>query len=315
LQDYQTKKKRETMANQPTITSNYAGEFAGKYISAAVLSANTIANNGVTVIPNVKFKSTLKKAVISGLVTDATCDFTDTGVVTLSDKVLTVAEKQVNLQLCKTPFESDWEAVSMGYSAFDNMPSTFSDFFIAKMLKDIALDTENFLWNATTGLGKLLKTDGATVIGTPLSITSANVIAEMGRVVDGIPAALYGTEDLRIYVSQNVAKAYVRALGGFSVAATSNAGVNAQGTTWYNGGELTFDGVTVFVANGLPANTMVAAQISNLYAGFGLLDDQNLVKTIDMADIDGSKNVRFIARFTRGLQVGIGADSVTYGIA
>lgn len=303
------------MANQPTITSNYAGEFAGKYIAAAVLSANTIANNGVTVIPNVKFKTTLKKAVISGLVQDATCDFTDTGVVTLSDKVLTVAEKQVNLQVCKTPFEQDWEAVSMGYSAFDTLPSTFSDFFIAKVLKDIALDTENFLWNATNGLGKLLKTDGSQVVTTPLTITSSNVIAEMGRLVDLIPAALYGSEDLRIYVSQNVAKAYVRALGGFSVAATSNAGVNAAGTTWYNGGELTFDGVSVFVANGLPANTMVAAQISNLFVGFGLADDQNVVKTIDMQDIDGSKNVRFIARFTRGLQVGIGADSVTYGIA
>jgi hypothetical protein len=46
-----------------------------------------------------------------------------------------------------------------------------------------------------------------------------------------------------------------------------------------------------------------------------LADDANVVKTIDMADIDGSKNVRFIARFSRGLQVGIGADSVTYGIA
>jgi hypothetical protein len=303
------------MPNQPTITSNYAGEFAGKYVAAAVLSANTIANNGVTVIPNVKYKTTLKKAVVSGLVTDATCDFTDVGVVTLSDKVLTVAEKQVNIQLCKTPFEQDWEAVSMGYSAFDSMPTTFSDFFIAKMLKDIALDTETFLWNATNGLGKLLKTDGASVVATPLAITSANVIAEMGRVVDAIPAALYGTEDLRIFVSQNVAKAYVRALGGFSVAATSNAGVNALGTTWYNGGELTFDGVTIFVANGLPANTMVATQISNLFVGFGLADDQNIVKTIDMQDIDGSKNVRFIARFTRGLQVGIGADAVTYGIA
>jgi hypothetical protein len=303
------------MPNQPTITSNYAGEFAGKYVAAAVLSANTIANNGVTVIPNVKYKTTLKKAVVSGLVTDATCDFTDVGVVTLSDKVLTVAEKQVNIQLCKTPFEQDWEAVSMGYSAFDSMPATFSDFFIAKMLKDIALDTENFLWNATNGLGKLLRTDGASVVATPLAITSANVIAEMGRVVDAIPAALYGTEDLRIFVSQNVAKAYVRALGGFSVAATSNAGVNALGTTWYNGGELTFDGVTIFVANGLPANTMVATQISNLFVGFGLADDQNIVKTIDMQDIDGSKNVRFIARFTRGLQVGIGADAVTYGIA
>ena len=303
------------MANQPTITSNYAGEFAGKYIAAAVLSANTIANNGVTVIPNVKFKTTLKKAIVTGLIQPASCDFVDTGVVTLSDKVLTVSEMQVNLQVCKTPFEQDWEAVSMGYSAFDTLPSTFSDFFIAKVLKDIALDTETFLWNATTGLGKLLKTDGAQVVTTPLAITSSNVIAEMGRVVDAIPAALYGTEDLRIFVSQNVAKAYVRALGGFSVAATSNSGVNAAGTTWYNGGELTFDGVPVFVANGLPANTMVAAQISNLFVGFGLADDQNVVKTIDMQDIDGSKNVRFIARFTRGLQVGIGADSVTYGIA
>ena len=303
------------MANQPTITSNYAGEFAGKYIAAAVLSANTIANNGVTVIPNVKYKANVKKAVISGLVADATCDFTDAGTVTLSDKVLTVTEKQVNLSLCKTPFEQDWEATQMGYSSFDVLPATFSDFFIAKVLKDIAIDTETFLWNATNGLGKLLKTDGATVIGTPLTITSSNVIAEMGRVVDGIPAALYGSEDLRIYVSQNVAKAYVRALGGFSVAATSNAGVNAAGTTWYNGGELTFDGVTIFVANGLPANTMVATQISNLFVGFGLADDANVVKTIDMADIDGSKNVRFIARFSRGIQVGIGADAVTYGIA
>jgi hypothetical protein len=303
------------MPLQPTISSNYAGEFAGKYIAAAVLSANTIANNGVTLLPNVKFKANIKRLTNSGMITDATCDFTDTGVVSLADKVLTVAEKQVNLQLCKTPFESDWEAVSMGYSAYDNLPTTFSDFFIAKILKDIALDTETFLWNATNGLGKLLKTDGAQVVGTPLSITAANVITEMGRVVDLIPAALYGREDLRIYVSQNVAKAYVRALGGFSVAATSNAGVNAAGTTWYNGGELTFDGVTIFVANGLPANTMVATTIDNLYVGFGLADDANVVKTIDMADIDGSKNVRFIARFTRGIQVGVGADAVTYGIA
>lgn len=304
------------MANQPTITTNYAGEFAGKYIAAAVLSANTLANNGVTVLPNVKYKANIKKLVNSGIVTDATCDFTDTGVVTLSDKVLVVAEKQVNLQLCKTPFQQDWEAVSMGYSAFDTLPTNFSDFFIAKMLKDIALDTENFIWNATNGLGKLLKTDGSTVIATPVAITNSNVQAEMGRVVDGIPASIYGAEDLRIFISQNVAKAYVRMLGGFGASGLGGNGVNAQGNQWYqNGSPLNFDGVQLFVANGLPANTMVATTISNLFFGTGLQDDSNLIKTIDMADIDGSKNVRFIARFTRGLQVGIGADSVTYGIA
>jgi hypothetical protein len=300
------------MANQPTITTNYAGEFAGDYIAAAILSANTLANNGVTILPNVKYKTTLKKLVSSGIVQNATCDFTDVGVVTLSDKVLTVTEKQVNLQLCKTPFQSDWEAVQMGYSAFDTLPSKFSDFFIGKMLKDIALDTENFIWNATNGLQALLVADGSAAVGTPVAITSANVISKLGAVVDLIPASLYGKEDLRIFVSQNVAKAYVRALGGFSVAATSNAGVDTKGTTWYNNGGLTFDGVELFVANGLPSSCMVATTIENLYFGTGLMDDQNLIKTIDMADIDGSKNVRFIARFTRGLQVGFGGDAVTY---
>jgi hypothetical protein len=302
------------MPNQPTITTNYAGEFANKYIAAAVLSANTIANNGVTVIPNVKFKTTLKRAVVSGLISDSTCDFVDTGVVTLSDKVLTVAEKQVNLSLCRTPFQSDWEAISMGYSAFDNMPKTFSDFLIAKILKDMALDTENFLWNATNGLGKLLRTDGATVIGTPVAITSANVQTELARVVAAIPDSVYGTEDLRLFVPINVQKAYIASLAGFGASGLGANGFNAQGTN-QKIDAVYFNGVPLFVANGMQANTIVAAQISNLFVGFGLADDQSLVQTIDMAPIDGSKNVRFIARFTRGLQVGIGADAVTYGIS
>ena len=302
------------MANQPSISSSYAGEFAGKYIAAAVLSANTIANNGVTVIPNVKFKATVKKAVISGLVQPASCSFTDAGVVTLSDKVLTVAEMQVNLELCKTPFEKDFEAISMGFSAFDVMPANFSDFFIAKVLKDIAYDTESFLWNATDGLGKLLKTDGAQVVGTPLTITAANVQAEMARVVALIPDSVYGTEDFRLFIPINVQKAYIASLAGFGASGVGANGFNAQGTN-QKIDTVYFNGVPLFVANGLAANTMVATQISNLFVGFGLADDQNVVKTIDMQDIDGSKNVRFIARFTRGLQVGIGADSVTYGIA
>lgn len=302
------------MANQPTITSNYAGEFAGDYISAAILSANTLANNGVTILPNVKYKTTLKTVASSGIVQNATCDFTDVGVVTLSDKVLTVDEKQVNLQLCKTPFESDWEASQMGFSAFDNLPTKFSDFFIGKMLKDIALDTENFIWNPATGLQALLGADGGAQVPAPVAITALNVLDKMGDLVDLIPPALYGREDLRIFVSQNVAKAYVRTLGGFGASGFGANGTDNKGTQWYSNGALNFDGISVFVANGLPASNMVATTIENLYFGTGLMDDQNLIKTIDMADIDGSKNVRFIARFTRGLQIGFGSDSALYTV-
>ena len=307
--------RKTELSTITTINSTYAGEFAGNYIAAAILSANTIANNGITIRPNVKYKEVVKSVVSSGIIQDATCDFEDSGIVTLNEKVLTVSEKQVNLQLCKTPFQSDWDAVQMGYSAFDVMPSSFSDFFIGKILKDVALATENFIWNSTNGIPKLLVDDSALKVATT-SIDSTNVIAQMRLVVNQCPQGIYGTEGLRLYVSQKVAKAYVAALGGYATNIGAN-GFNAQGTQWYTaGGALSFDGIPVFVANGLnvvdSGNSMVLTTIENIFFGTGLLDDYNLVKLIDMQDIDGSKNVRFVMRWTQGLQVGFGSDSVVY---
>ena len=56
----------------------------------------------------------------------------------------------------------------------------------------------------------------------------------------------------------------------------------------------------------------MAAEKSNLYFGTGLLSDHNEVKVIDMADIDGSQNVRIVMRMTAGVQYGIGSDIVLY---
>ena len=116
------------MATTVSITSTYAGEFAGKYISAALLSANTIEKGGIEVKPNVKYKEVIKKvATDSNVIKDATCDFTDTATVTLTERVLQPEEFQVNLELCKKDFHSDWEAIQMGYSAFDNLPPADRD--------------------------------------------------------------------------------------------------------------------------------------------------------------------------------------------
>ena len=114
-----------------------------------------------------------------------------------------------------------------------------------------------------------------------------------------------------IYVSQNIARAYVRALGGFATNVGA-AGINADGTQWYTGGTLSFDGIKLAVANGLADNTAVAAEKTNLFFGTGLMADQNEVKVIDMADIDGSQNVRVVMRYTAGVQYGIGSDIVLY---
>jgi len=304
-----------------SITSTYAGEFAGKYISASLLSGNTIANGLIEVKPNVKFKEVLKRVDLSGMIANASCDFTDAGTVALTERILEPKSLQINLELCKTPFESDWEAVSMGYSAHDDLPKTFSDYFIGLMAGKIAEATENSIWSGSAGAGSF---DGFSTILTAATlpsgqdiakvaggVTASNVIDELGKVVDAIPSSLYGNDDLLMYVSQNVFRAYKRALGGFQANGVGANGVNGQGANQDIDVQF-FDGVKVVSANGLADDTMVATLKTNLYFGTGLLADTNEVKVLDMADLDGSKNVRFIARYTASVQIGVLEDVVFY---
>ena len=302
-----------------SITSTYAGEFAGKYISAALLSGNTIANGLIEVKPNVKFKEVLKRVDLSGIIANASCDFTDAGTVALTERILEPKELQVNLELCKTPFQSDWEAISMGYSAHDDLPKTFSDYFIGLMAGKIAEATENSIWSGSAGAGSfdgfatLLTAatlpSGQDIVGT--TVDASNVIAELGKVVDAIPSSIVNNEDLFIYASNNVFRAYKRALGGFQANGQGANGVNGLGNNQDIDVQY-FDGISIVVANGLADDKMVATLKSNLYFGTGLLADHNEIKVLDMADLDGSKNVRFVARYTAAVQIGILEDVVFY---
>ena len=310
------------MATTTSSTTTYAGEFAGKYIAAALLSCPTLEKGGITIVPNVKYKQVIKRVATDGIIKNGTCDFDPTSTVTLTEKILQPESFQVNLQLCKTDFRSDWDALQMGYSAFDVLPKSFADFLIAHAAEKVAQQMELVIWDGNnasagefSGIMRQLDVDASLPAGQKIAgttVDATNVIAQLGLMIDQLPAALYGKEDLYIYVSQNVARAYVRALGGFAASGLGANGTNAMGTQWFNNGSLTFDGVKIFVANGLADNYMMAAQKSNLYFGTGLLADHNEVKVIDMADLDGSQNVRIVMRFTAGVQYGIGSDIVLY---
>ena len=140
------------MATTTSITSSYAGGFAGKYISAALLSGATLDQGNIEIKPNVKFKEVIKKvATDSNVIKDATCDFTDTATVTLTERILQPEEFQVNLELCKKDFRSDWEAIQMGYSSFDNLPPKFSDFLISHVAGLVAEKTEQNIWSGVNG--------------------------------------------------------------------------------------------------------------------------------------------------------------------
>jgi hypothetical protein len=313
-----------------SITTTYAGEFAGKYVSAALLSAPTIENGGVTVLPNVHYKQVIQKVATDAILKNSTCSFSDVSTVTLTEKVLTTKDLQVNLELCKKDFFSTWQAAEMGFSSFKTLPKSFADFVIAHVSDKVAANVETAFWTGASGtsgsfdgISTLVALDAALPVAqevTGTTVTALNVVVELGKIVDAIPAALYGNPNLRIYVSTNIAKAYVRALGGFSTvsgasaAVTPGTGVNNQSTQWYNNGSLSIDGVEIFWAPGLAANTAIATTTDNLFFGTSVLSDLNEVKVIDMSDVDGSQNVRVIMRMAGGAQYGAVEDIVTYGI-
>ena len=311
------------MSTTQSISTTYAGEFAGKYIAAALLSAPTLEKGGITIMPNVKYKQVIKKVATDDIIKNGTCDFDPTSTVTLTERILQPETFQVNLQLCKTDFRADWDAVQMGYSAFDVLPKSFADFLSAHAAEKVAAGMETSIWqgvNSTAGqfAGIMTQLDadatlpaGQKIAGTTVDAT--NVIAQLGSIIDALPAALYGKEDLTLYVSSNIYRAYVRALGGFAANGVGANGYDNKGTN-QTLNDLYFDGVRIFLADGLANNTALLSQTSNLFFATGLMNDMNEVRVLDMGDLDGSQNVRVVMRFTADAKYGFSSDVVTYGI-
>lgn len=323
------RKQQNFTTGNPAVTSTYAGEFAGKYISAALLSAKTLDNKYVTIMPNVKYKSVIQKVQLDNIVANASCDFTTAGTASLTERIIEPKELQVNLSLCKAEFLDSWEALQLGYSAFDTIPANFNDYLISYVGGFVAQATEQSIWAGTAAtngqfggfqnaFSSSIAAGGSTAVlaagsgssGGIISgsVTSANVLSKLDTVVNTIPNAVYGKEDLLIYVSTNVGKAYQQALAGGAVGAN---GWNNQ----LNVGEkpFNFNGIEIVMCPGFSDSKIVAAQKSNLFFGTGLLSDYNEVKVLDMADLDGSQNYRIIMRYTAATQFGIGQDIVYYG--
>lgn len=307
------------MATTVSVTTSYSGEFKKDIISAAVLSASTLDQGLVEVKPNVKGKRVVKNLALGSLLSTATCDFTDNSSVTLTERILEVKQMQVNLTICKAEFQDDWLAIEQGDSAHTNMPKTFVDYLLADVAANVASELEVLIWQATTagsandfdGFLTLMAADADVIDVAKDVITADNVVTELGKIVDAIPTQILSKEDLFLYVSPSIYQSYIRALGGFGAAGLGANGYNNQGSNQAFGA-LVFEGVKMVSVQGMADGEAVAARRSNLWFGTSLMADFNETKVLDMAELDGSQNVRIIMRMGAGVQFGIGAEIVYY---
>jgi len=298
-----------------TVTSNYAGKAAGFYISAALKEATSLDH--LTVLQNIKYKENLQKVAGSSLVRNADCNFTNHGTLALTESILEPKNLQINMETCKDTLLSSWEADTMRAGAMNNNSPKFEDYVISYFTQHIADAVESSVWSgaaatngefegfltATTGAfavnGNVIQTDNDGGAGT--SYTAANIIANLQTIAAAIPSTVYGKEDLRIYMNWKTYRLYVSAISALGY-------VNMYSMN--NDYEATFEGIKLSVVYGMPDDKLVAAQTSNLFFGTDLVSDTTQVKMLDMSPLDGSENLRFVAKYSGGVQVGIGAEVV-----
>ncbi len=296
-----------------SITGNFAGEKAAGYIYPALLSGKTLGEGNVTIHENVAYKLNVRN--ITGTAANfqaAGCDFNDSGDVTINDTVLTPVDLMINRTLCKQDFRSQWESLEMrGRMLGQELPTSLLDFFIEKNISLISAQVETLLWTGAndatgnfTGLETRLAADGTVndvAIGAVV-IGADTIIAQLGRVRDAIPNSVYGKEDLAIYIPTSIQKYYIAAQAALGYQNLYHDGVTG----------LNFEGIPLKVAPGMSDDKMVAARAADLHFGTNVMTDMAEVRALDMAELDGSDNVRFIARFSAGTQNTNGADIVLY---
>jgi len=297
-----------------TTTSNFAGKAAGFYISAALKEATSL--DYLTMIENIKYKSNIQRMAGSGVVADATCNFTEAGTLALTEKVLEPKNLQINLDLCKKTLLDSWEALQMRAGAGAPPPASFDDYVISYMGEIIAQATEESIWEGTAVAGKfngflgaatgyLLPGVDATVIQSSASgaYTAANIIANLQTLTADMAAnvsAILRKDDLHIYMNAKTYALYISAVSALNAFPYNNMGEYTP----------IFEGYKIAVCPGMADNQVVAAEKSNLFFGTDLLSDATRITLMDMSQLDGSDNMRLVARYSAGVQTGVGADIV-----
>jgi len=256
----------------------------------------------------------------ANLIKPGSCDFTATGTLTTTEVVIEPKEFQVNLELCAKNYRSSWESLEM-QGIKSGVPKTFGDFILEHVVAKTSEAMETAIWSNTTsstnipfdGFEVLAAANSDVVDVAASTIDASTVTTELSKVVDAIPAANIGKDNLYIYASTAIYQKYVRSLGGFGTQGQGAAGINNEGPTWYSGQqELFFDGIKVLHCPGLTSTKMMAATSDNMIFGTSLFSELNQASVLDMSALDGSQNARVILRGSASVAIGVGSDVVLY---
>lgn len=327
------------MANATVAVGTYAGEAARPYVSAAVLSADTIANGYVTVRENVHSKAVLRK--FSGVAIQANddCAFStpSEGQLTLGEAVLAVSPLKINEQVCNEDLRATWEGTLMrGQNSA--APADFTTFVAQYVAAKTAESIEGNLWQGNydadgsgagsatytsfDGLCEIIK-DNASTLGyngtaagafTSDNDATTGVLTHLDAVVNNAPSEVQSDNSSVIYVSRKTLFQLHRAMSGLTdrVTVAAAAGATGEGyasaaafspTFLGNDRPLSYLGFNIVAPSGMPNDTIVFCNPNQLYFGTDLLTDHINASILNLREVTGDDVTRVIMQFSGGTQI------------
>jgi hypothetical protein len=287
------------------------------FYSRAYLKEETVDN--YRTLPGIKFKTKISNIVFGQVLQAENCAFT-ASTDDLASVEIEVCSLSAMAEICQFDLEQSFVSLQMAKgSNGDFTVASFMDYYWNEMALTIAENVEKLRWSGDItsldaslalcdGYKKSLVADVANVIDItlPVAITSANVLAELARVYDAIPAAvLANQEDLRFYVSSPVAAAYRSAV------AASNTQANLTQAL-----DFTYLGIKMILCPGmLGLSTIVATLKDNLIYAFDAEGDGKALRAINLADTVAEPVIRTRANMKVGFTHVNGTEIVFYNSA
>jgi len=315
-------------ANATIGVGTYAGEAARPYVAAAILSADTIANNYVSVLQNVHSKAVLRKFSGAAIQANDDCAFSTpaAGQLTLGESVLTATALKVNEQVCNEDLRATWEGALMN-GQNSGAPADFTTYVAQYVAAKVAESIEGNLWQGNydadgsgagsatytsfDGLCEVIKDAAASLgyNGTAAGAFTADadgttgILTHLDDAVHNAPSTVQSDNGSVVYMSRKSLFLLQRAMAGLGTSTVSPVFVGSDRP-------LTYLGFNIVAPAGMPNDTIVFANPNQLYFGTDLLTDHINASILNLRDVTGDDVTRVIMQFSGGAQI-VDAGSIS----
>jgi hypothetical protein len=282
-----------------------------EFYSRAYIS-ETVAENFRT-LPNVKASTELANVTFGQVLQASSCAFsapTDT----LDAKLISVCSLSAMAQICQFDIEASFLSAQMAQGSNGNFEvANFMNYYWSEMAKNILEDIEQIRWQGdTTGTGvlalcdgyekKLAADTGVVDVTAPTTVNSGNVLAYIQDVYEAAPTALLsGGSDLRMYVSRDVATAYLYATAAGNTVAFVTESLG-----------LTYLSVPMVVCDGMSAGKVVFTDKNFLVYAFDAASDTTALRAVNLNDTTAEPYIRTRANMKVGFEI-LNPTQIVYG--